>query len=150
MLTQPSGILQYNTRDVPSPFYVLTFYTLSFLGSALGGCSFPKHHGVGLECWCAGGQEFPAEGSGQAGFMASGVRVNKAKAWVLPLDHSNPRQSYSLWGEWLENVLEQQPQNSISSLPFVCLSLSNFLRNGSFLLNMCLSGCTIMLHSKAN
>lgn len=88
------------------------FHTFSFLGSALVGWSFPKKHQVGLECQCAGGQELSAQGSGQAQSMASGMKVNKVKGWVLPLDHNNSRQSYSLWGKWLESeeqVLEQQP-----------------------------------------
>lgn len=142
-------------------------HTLSVPGSALAGCSFPRHHQVGLECRCAGGQEASADGSGQAGSVASGMRSNQAKCWVLPLDHNNPRKSYSLWGEWLERhkgrlklfllistvrnpVREHQPQNSVSSLPFVCLSLSSYLRNVFFLVNMWLTGCIIMLPSKAN
>lgn len=166
--TQSSGILQRYTPEKQQALYVLHFYTLSVPGSAFVGCSPPQTPPSGAGMWMCWLQEASAEGSGRAAAMASGTRLSQAKCWVLPLDHNNPGQSYSLRGEWLERhvrgrvklflfistvrnpVLEHQPQNSISSLPFVCLSLSSFLRNVLFLVNMRLIGCIIMLPSKAD
>ncbi|KAJ7427172.1 hypothetical protein WISP_09267 [Willisornis vidua] len=38
----------------------------------------------------------------------NGMRFHKAKCWILPLNHSNPRQCCSLGEKWLESCLAER------------------------------------------